>query len=37
VKGEMQSVKDRWVCELRPDPHRDELLRVKDAALAEER
>jgi hypothetical protein len=31
--GEMQSVKDRWVFELRRDPRREELLSVKDAAL----
>lgn len=28
--GEVQSVKDRWVCELRADPRRAELLAVKD-------
>jgi hypothetical protein len=27
-------VKDRWVFFLRPDDRREEILRVKDAALA---
>ncbi len=31
--GAAQSVKDRWVYVLRPDPRRDEILRVKDASL----
>jgi hypothetical protein len=29
-----QHVKDRWVFDLRPDQERQEILRVKDAALA---
>lgn len=33
VEGGRQSVKDRWVDPLRPDPRRQELLRVKDAAI----
>lgn len=28
-----QSVKDRWICVLQPDTERDEIIRVKDAAL----
>jgi hypothetical protein len=32
--GDAQAVKDRWVYELRPDPRRDELLRVKDGRVA---
>jgi hypothetical protein len=31
--GKQQSVKDRWVYPLRPDAEREEILRVKDAAL----
>lgn len=31
-----QSVKDRWVYELRPDARRDEVLRVKDEALTKQ-
>ena len=34
ANGEAESVKDRWVCLLRSDSRRDEILRVKDAALA---
>lgn len=32
-----QSVKDRWIFMLRPDAERDEILRVKDKALAKKR
>ncbi len=32
--GEIQSVKDRWVFSLKPDERREEILRVKDSALA---
>jgi hypothetical protein len=31
--GSQQSVKDRWVFPVRPDPFRDELLSVKDDAV----
>ena len=31
--GETQAVKDRWIFPLRPDARRDEILRVKDAAI----
>lgn len=34
ANGETQSVKDRWVFVLRRDERRDEILRVKDDALA---
>ena len=33
--GETQSVKDRWIYELRPDPRRAEILSVKDTSLVE--
>ena len=32
--NETQSVKDRWVYEIRPDERRSEILRVKDAACS---
>jgi hypothetical protein len=31
--GKVQSVKDRWICALRPDERRAEILRVKDASI----
>lgn len=31
--GEQQSVKDRWVCQLRRDARRNQILSVKDDAL----
>lgn len=31
--GEAESVKDRWIFDLRPDERRDEILRVKDDAI----
>lgn len=32
----VQAVKDRWVFDLRPDPERDEILRVKDGRFKPE-
>lgn len=32
-QGKLESVKDRWIFELRPDSRRQELLAVKDEAL----
>jgi hypothetical protein len=31
--GKNQSVKDRWVCEMRPDARRADILRVKDESI----
>lgn len=31
--SDVESVKDRWICDLAPDPRRDEILRVKDSAI----
>ena len=31
--GQKQSVKDRWVCELKDDERRAEILRVKDDSI----
>jgi hypothetical protein len=33
IDGEAQSVKDRWVCPLRPDSEREAILAVRDAAV----
>lgn len=33
--GNIQSVKDRWICELRPDMRRADILRIKDESLVQ--